>query len=319
MPLLSRRAFFRDLGVFSAATALGLNPVLLEGQTAAVQNPFANDVTVFLIGPWLLFANAPGRPGMMLALTVDDPMHRYRHGIYRGARPTAELPARDYAVGVTRPRTTAAADLFGSLTADLMCLDGSHGRVALATPVQPGIRRIYLPKPDAVIPAVFIPKTADGPLFEWPDRPAGQDLPAQAATAVILRYSGASALSVDNGLQATRGDHVHFETVIESRPASALDEQQHAIGVMAKLTQTITYAGRPLNLTFRPGVSHPVTIGVPGVTAQEVGSAGLQAGLRWPTRRDESAPHLMRAAYVEGGMMNFAAADCSGGMIAVRN
>jgi len=263
---------------------------------------------------------------MMLAMTVDDPMHAYHHGIYRGVRPTADLPARDYAVSLPGARAATAAartamsrDHFGPLSADLMCLDGRSGHVALATPAQTGLRRIYLPKPNAVIPAVFIPKTADGPLFEWPERPAGQVLPNRAATAVILRYSGASALAVDNGLQATRGDHVHFETLIQNRPSSPLEEQQHAIAVMAKLTQNLTYAGRPLNLTFRPGLNHPVTIGAPGISAQEVGSAGLQATLRRPFRANEGKPHLIRASYGEEAMMSFEMGDCSGGMIAVRN
>jgi len=112
--LSTRRAFFRDLGVFSAAAALGAAPRLLKAQTPP--DPFTNDVTIFFIGPWLFFANAPGRPGRMLALTVDDPMHSYHHGIYRGARPTTDLPARDYAVTIPGSHASASTDLFGPLS-----------------------------------------------------------------------------------------------------------------------------------------------------------------------------------------------------------
>ena len=141
----------------------------------------------------------------------------------------------------------------------------------------------------------------------------------RAATAVVLRYKGASSLSIDNGLQAKPGDHVHFETVIGDRPASALAEQQHAIAFTAKLTRNLTSCGRPLNLTFRPGISHPVLFGTPGVSQEEVGNPGLESMMRRPFRRNESAPHLIRAAYREESAMSFHVADCSGPIILVKN
>jgi hypothetical protein len=312
---MSRRTLVRGLGGLSAAAAFAGSPFGLQAQSgSAYPNPYPQDITVFFVGPWLFFAQAPDRPDSMLAVTCDDAMHVYGQGRYAGSRPTGALPIGECTVGVSSSTSgpAAPAGLFASHNRDILCIDNGSGVVAPALAGIPGLRKVYLPVPDQIIPALFVAgsaATGTPPLFQWPGKPQTQVLPSRAATALILRYSYAASLSIDGEAAASRGEHYHFETRVGMRPASPAAEEAHAVNFSKKLAALLTFAGQPLDLSFDPGLQASLVLGVNGIDPAEVGVKDMAAVRPMQWERGLNRPMLRRVGYDAG--------DCSGAAMIV--
>jgi hypothetical protein len=318
MKSVSRRSLLRDLGALSAAAAMAGKTFPLAGQAAPAPrdyiNPYPKDIVIIFMGPWLFLSNAPDQPDSILVMTCDDDAHTYKHGACTNAPPTNDLVrGQSLQVSVTRSPTVPPAPnpgkYFSLHEQSLLCIDSAICHGITARTGEKTLRKLYLPAPDEMVPAVLIPKVAAGPLFEWSTpKPAKQTLPNPAATALVFRYVQASNLTItDQNNQTLKtasvgpGAHYHFEIGLLDLLQTPQQQEDHVKHFSRKQGALLTYPHRPLDMMFDPGVGHGVQLGTTLIDYREL-------GLKKPVN-----PRYPRSPF------DINVGDCGGAIITVKN